>query len=659
MLQSIYAIGKEISKGRDPWLDIIAAPYTDAKDEQKRLYALEIHFDLDTGEVTADKNSLYEYVKDEELLKKWGVLSILPARNRAIYVACDASKLEQLCKSLFGKTDERSKTYPEFGDLFWAINTLSPELSPTPLVQSLSKIPRCRDKFLSIFKDSNDNISIRNVSNVIFAHEGAEKKGRDNERIVIVFASVTCHELELYRKPLRDVEGYEKFIEKKFFSTKDETEDEQANSSIQKICYASGVLKGNVKVPKFTDRNSLTSIFVQTTINYATNFESSAYYQNYQISDELAKYLSRGADFLLENQTCYIADIKHVIIPQFFRQDTFKNVQYQLPSIKRNTELLFNTRRLGRIENYLDDYSEIEDLYWMNFVALDQAPGKSLKINNLIKDVSKFHFQTVLQCLGEVDGFLKPWLSSKYGFNLYTMYQVIPVHDKKKAKTNPALSLFSAILEQRKIESAHLYRHFTEYALCHWFKRYKAYANIKPPGNDNFDYAIRDGVFKYLALWLLIKKLNLLKENQSVMEKESTLTAEEIAANEEAFCEGLGYTNAQKAMFYLGRVLSRVVYEQSVVKRHKKNALDKLNYNGMDKRTIVRFSEDLFDAARHYSITGKIVWSWGKFKDHFMFNDWKMDNQEALFFILSGYTFGIKSTSGSEVDLDGETGDDE
>jgi len=76
--------------------------------------------------------------------------------------------------------------------------------------------------------------------------------------------------------------------------------------------------------------------------------------------------------------------------------------------------------------------------------------------------------------------------------------------------------------------------------------------------------------------------------------------------------------------------------------------LDKLNYNGMDKQSIYRFANELFESSRHYDITKRIEWDWGRFSRTFNMNDWNMDSQEALFYILSGYAYGIQAKSNKE-----------
>ncbi|MCB9265617.1 MAG: hypothetical protein H6558_11365 [Lewinellaceae bacterium] len=202
------------------------------------------------------------------------------------------------------------------------------------------------------------------------------------------------------------------------------------------------------------------------------------------------------------------------------------------------------------------------------------------------------------------------------------------------------------MLEQRPIEERLLFQHFKELILCHWYQRYPAYTNITPSDKDHFPFSARDAVFRYLAFLYVLRRLGLIQSgttNSKNMEENKNI-GQEI----EAFLAAMEYDQQQQALFHLGQVLNRVVYEQTVKKGHKKNALDKLNYNGMDKQSIYRFANELFESSRHYDITRTIAWDWGRFSRAFKMEGWSMDPQEALFYILSGYAYSIKSKPAEE-----------
>ena len=95
----------------------------------------------------------------------------------------------------------------------------------------------------------------------------------------------------------------------------------------------------------------------------------------------------------------------------------------------------------------------------------------------------------------------------------------------------------------------------------------------------------------------------------------------------------------QQAMFYLGRMLNAVEYIQ-VQKKIKKTVINLVNFNGLDRDDIERLRNDLFNKARQHSKIGKVIFTNGKFGELFDYNGWKMQSTEALFFLLTGYSFG-------------------
>lgn len=127
------------------------------------------------------------------------------------------------------------------------------------------------------------------------------------------------------------------------------------------------------------------------------------------------------------------------------------------------------------------------------------------------------------------------------------------------------------------------------------------------------------------------------------MEQEQQAVPAEEVINDfeqkiESFFRRMDFNDRQKAMFFLGRMLNAVTYLQ-----HDKNktVIDKVNYNGMDRDDIVRLRVDLFEKAKQYGKPEKVVFSDSHFSQHFDFEHWNMNPQEAVFFILTGYSFGI------------------
>ena len=101
------------------------------------------------------------------------------------------------------------------------------------------------------------------------------------------------------------------------------------------------------------------------------------------------------------------------------------------------------------------------------------------------------------------------------------------------------------------------------------------------------------------------------------------------------------YSEAEKALFYLGRILSSIAYAQYKKGHESKPVLNKLNFNGMDTDAIVRLSLDLREKTRQYNIHDKTEWNFSEFTDSFNEKDWPLSKEQNVFYLMAGYSFGL------------------
>ncbi len=641
MLKTIHTLGKEISEGRDEWQDIIETKLKVKTKENDRLLIQNIILDLDTNEVIISNDNYRAFDESFETLKELRHLATQGGNFKAVYVCVDASNVDKLAKTLFGKPDKKTGEYPLSGELMQSIEKDMSALMESDFYKMLTDIVPLRENFFEYFLGEKGKFNLVKVN---------EKLGLSvSNKIVLLYVSVKSEKHGLDNVPLGEMTGYNEFIRHKFFSKK---EVKSTENNKQKLCYVSGELKDDTVMAEFSGANryNINRMFILDKINYSSDFEGKkSYNKNYQLSQDSLTMLERGSDYILQNLTTTIADVPHALIPEFLSSK--KITRDRLKSILSDTDLLFNSKKFGEFDTFLGRRTITkDDVYWLNFLTID-SNGNYFKAGNLIKDVSKFHFINLTQTLNQSGKLLSAWLGLKYDFNLNSMYRLVPVR-KDNENINQALILFAAVLEQRKIELRKLYTHFTELVLCHWYERYKSFTNVRNK-YENFDYAAKDAVYGYMAFIYSLKQLNLIK-NLSVMDKEKPKS--NIAEQEEKFFGAMDYTSAQKALFFLGKALNRVGYEQEQHK-NKKTVLNKINFNGMDKRSIFRLSTDLFEKGTQYTtkkdgvpLLDKIKYNLTKFNKSFDFNSWDMNPHEALFFLLSGYTFNIKSKPKNEAE---------
>jgi CRISPR-associated protein Csh1 len=644
MLTTLIKLGSQLSHNRGEWDDIIDYPNIEKeKNKNITLYVAELIFDLDQHNIYLNQ-SLREYDEEKSCLE-YKNIKIQGGNNKAIYGCVESGKLEQIRKTFFGIIDSKGNL-PVSGQFQEAINKDFPLFKTTLLATLLPKIFNLRD----IFEEKATSLK---------EAKGQEEKNVDekrlisnielsgNSKIVLFYVSVISAQHNIFKPtPISKIEGFEEFMKTKFLEKGEKITSEQPQ---KKISYATGLKKENVIGVEFPNRYSLNYMFVETTLNYASQFNKNNFQKNYQLNFEEQLFLERASKYILENQKIKIAGIDHCIIPQFLNSSDV-DIKYITEGIIKKNELLFGTDSLGQLITSAEN--ETDQPFWITYLAFE-SDGNFFKTINEIKDVSKLHFNKILDTFSSVNEYFKTELSDavdwfsvttdygkQHSFNLTSIYSIIPIR-KDKEKRNEALFLFKLIFENRKIDSQKLYKFFCDLILCHKYERYRSYTNVKVYEDKHFDFSVRDSVFKYFALIQALKQLNLL----NTME-ETELHIKQTPDNElidhphkiQLFLEKMNYDTDQKAMFHLGRMLSRVAYMQ---KDKNKTVLEKVNFSGMKLSDILRLRNSLMEKANQYKEMSKVIFSDAEFTQHFNYENWKMNPEEAVFFLLSGYSFGI------------------
>ncbi len=640
MLDTLLKIGEWQSQGKSEWDRFLENPKI--KEEVKN-HILPIIFDLDNNDIVVNGDHLQDY--DEKFVEKWKALKVQGGNNKAIYVTTSGDKINQIYKTLFGK--EETETIN--GELLEAIEKLDSKLLTEEFKSILASIFNLKDVFWNKFTIENRSgikeLKIKSIEDFLgFAN---------NQKLALI--TVVVKSQDLFGDKLQyfaEIPEYLAFLERKFLKEKVNVTLEKGKSSKLKLCYASGTSETDVEGLNLSTRYSLNKMFVEETKNYAPNFDKNRFSVNYQVSQNNQEKLDFASNYLLNEGKLRvkIANVDHVIIPQF-QTNSEIDMEIILDKIRIKNELLFGFDDLDYFVKNISD--EVDDIFWLNFLAYE-SDGNFFKSTELIKDVSSFHFQKVLKAFWnthveflEVKGFNWNTIITEYGgvkvFNLNSVYSLIPLR-KDKEKKNKALSLFKSILENRKIEKESLFSYYCELILCHYYMRYKSYTNVHKSSSDYLYFSIRNSTYKYLAFFEVLKKLNIIDMNEENNLKNEELGNKYDQAIHDFFVK-MNFNQHQRAMFYLGRMLNAVEFIQ---KEKKKTVIEKVNFHGMDIDDIQRLRISLVEKAKQYGKIGKVVFTDRKFGELFDFNNWQMNPQEAVFFLLTGYSFGI-STNEAET----------
>lgn len=652
MLQTLLKIGEWNGQSKGPWERFLEKPKMFTKDKKGNPianYVLPIVFDLDKMEVVIDSKLLRDY--DDSLLEPLKALKIQGGNNKSIYATVPSSNLIQLYKTFFGK--EHSKTSE--GEISEAIRKVDPSLMTPSFERLLRKIFALKESFLDLSTIRDDKTNKRQVS--FKAIENKLSLAR-NEAIPLVYIAIKDSEYAFdHGQPFGGIPEYIELLKYKFHAPRIPLASDGTAKRPQKLCYASGHYLDDVQELKLSERYSLNKMFVTETRNYASQFDKDRFRLNYQVSKVNQEKLDHASKYLLnEGFKARIAGIDHVIIPQFLDYEKV-DLDFALRGIKIRSDILFGLEALEHAVKDMRD--ETTSPFFLNFIGFE-SDGNFFKSTEIIKDVSDFHFQRIIDAFRAVHWELKAerfvdWESvmAEYGrtgrfFNLNTIYAQIPLR-KEKEKKNKALHLFKIILENRKPQRSILFEYFCELILCHFYERYRSYTNIAESSKDYFGKTVRDCVFKYIGFIKVLTKLKLLDMETSVITTNEPVNRYEKAIND--FFAKMQLTQEQQAMFYLGRMLNTVEFIQ---KEKKKTVIDKVNFNGMDKEDIQRLRIALVEKAKQYKQLHKVILSDRRFGELFDLNAWQLNPNESVFFLLTGYSFGLSVPDVTELEKKNE-----
>ena len=604
MLQTLSKIGEQLLEGKGIWARLTTQPKFDPN---KKNWVCPILFDCVNKDIRVLKDDMELYkVGTSSIDYRFVPPSIWGPRGNKCALTVAPKNFTMLEETIFGKEASDS------GSMLKSIEDI-PKFTSTPIYEAIKEINKTLDEFRTKldYKKIKEELALGN-----------------NDDVVLFYSMIRSTNFNEGKQiKLIDFDGFDEFVISKFGTTK------EGKLGIDHI---NGNNSKEVIGANFSGRYNIHKIFQTSSFNYASAFES--FKNNFQGNAESFAALDKASEYVLDNLQTRIAGIPHIIIPNYMNKDLdeFDLDETEL-YLDKSSDLLFGYQSL---ESDIDRSLPEVDLFWINYIAFE-SDGNSFKIINHIKDVNSFYLTKLTEAFNRTGIDFKDYIGGKFPFNLQSVFNIIPVRDGNKSKVNPALSLFKDILEQKAVQPENLFKHFIELSLCHWYGRYSAFKNIRQ--NNSFDFAIKDAVFKYSALIYTLKQLNILEMEK---EKSSQIEGQETSASDyqqriKTFFDKMEYTEAEKALFYLGRILSSVAYAQYKKGHESKPVLNKINFNGMDADAIVRLSLDLREKTRQYNIHDKTEWNFSEFTARFNEKDWPLSKDQNVFYLMAGYSFGL------------------
>ncbi len=355
--------------------------------------------------------------------------------------------------------------------------------------------------------------------------------------------------------------------------------------------------------------------------------------KNFNICKECYMDLMTGERFIDNNMKTYIGGLRLYIIPTLLFKNADLNFIKLSDSIKHLNNTIINLNSLSELNRQINDFREFKDEK-NNFIInyLFYRKGKSdFKVLKLIKDVPPSRLNIINDKELQINKLIKEDYkdNKKFKIDLRGIYYAIPISDNDVAYSK-FLEVLDAIFSDRKVDYSFLIDQFAEVIRIIHFGR-NGY-NISPKSSLEFK------TIQLNFALLFFNKLNLLRGLKMNESKGNIVVPEEITK----FWNDIGtYDDPRKALFLLGYIVGNVGNRQYLSGHKTKPILSKMNFQGMSIQTIIRLTNDIFEKLTQYKILGyneTLFHQYKRLVDTYS-NNWPLNNQENVFYILSGYSF--------------------
>jgi len=357
--------------------------------------------------------------------------------------------------------------------------------------------------------------------------------------------------------------------------------------------------------------------------------------KNYNICEDCYKNLMAGERFIQNNLNTYIGGMSLYLIPSLIFKNENLDVTRFSSYVKHLNDSVVNLESLEDFNNKINEYIEFEDEknnFIINYLFYHKSKSE-FKVLRLIKDVPPSRLDTIRNVESEIISLIKERYNDQQSFkiDIRNIYYSIPI-GKNDVMYSKYLDLLDAVFSNRKISYAFLIDQFTEVAMIIHFQR------------GNFNISLK-GILEYKVIQLnfllsFLNRLNLLRGGIMVENADKAIDVpDEIAS----FWEDIGIyqDDCKKAAFLLGNLIGKIGNAQYQQGHKSKPVLDKINFQGIGANNLIRLSNGVFEKLMQYKILKFNERAFSVFKELIdgNINNWKLSNQENVFYILSGYSF--------------------
>lgn len=621
MLEGIVQIGRALLEEGNLLDNLIKElPTTDKKG--KPYLVLKLNFKKDTLELDISEEM------DSDTVKKYLYVGTADGPTSPQWFASNKSITYFLSETLFNLTNI------DFGDplnqkIKYVFQKFYVEVNPN------AKSNKYRYALNLAYLDDVDVLNLYNE----YSKEGKEDKGflkvleREFEDILKRKYGVKLNEFSLFvicidDVPLTEYEEYKnKVLEYKRAGGKEDKEDkEEKHIKLRcSICGSDESVTYDLKKMKI-------KYYIIDKITFASELDSKKFYKNMLLCENCLNSVIAAEVYIENNLKTKIGDLNLYIIPHFIYGEPLNKDELDF-AVKRLNSSYNTAKNLKDIEGLEKDIFNLRDeksYFLVNFMFIRKS-NQSTKIQRFIKDVPPYIFEKIAMSSKYSHDLMEKALGFSYKtyLNLQNIYYLIPVKVSGGEATEYRyiLNFYENIFTSRPINKEKLIDQFVEAV--------KVIMLEKEGYNIN-----NEGIEFYLLnsnmLIKFLEKIGCLKEGKGL-----DVTKLNVKEHIKEYILNMGYDEQQTAMFLLGILIGEIGNSQYHRFDGKKPILNKLNFNGIDKSKLVKLSNEVYAKLEQEKIRNFNEVVYADFKKLLDSNldVWKLNKNENLFYILSGYSY--------------------
>lgn len=419
----------------------------------------------------------------------------------------------------------------------------------------------------------------------------------------------------------------------------------------KKACSCCNERKPFTDSPKFAKAKSALGCYITDKLGFSSEL-SGEFSKNFILCKDCYKEVLVGEVFVRNNFPSRIGGLNLYIIPKFLFP-----MELSSKKMSRWAEYILDTfnsakslQGLIMFEEKLEEYRDFEaakNNFILNLLFWRKGTGAETRVLRLIKDVPPTRLDTLRKTTSAIKdkGDILLGNSDQWVIDLQNIYYLIPLKKTQNdIEYRKILSLYDAIFSEKPVLYSFLMDQFIELAQIYRFEKFDAY-NIKKPQHP--DTGLVYAIIKANLLCIYLKKLNLLRTGGEYMDYDSLQLNGEI----KNFIKEMGYDEPKSSLFLLGCLIGKVGNAQ-YNKGSSKPILGKITFQGMNKSKLTRLINEVFEKLIEYkqlSFNENIFAECKKLLDLHI-NSWPLQDQENVFYVLSGYAYAthqaiVKSTN--------------